>query len=137
MLPRRTEADVSKTDGTPGKKCCKTRERKEPVKDGGALGSQTDISKKTKGKNSNSREKRTSRSIDVGKDLWCVTLLCQSCKSSGSSIHSTVADRHDGYQNNEVHEAVIADEASIFGSEDERRGGDVDERVGTQKTFVC
>ena len=63
-------------------------------------------------------------------------MLSQRRQCSGAPIHAGNADRHDGHKNNDIHEAVVPDEACIERSKDERRGA-VSIRIrGIQETVI-
>lgn len=136
ISPRLAETNVSQADRTPREESSKTRKRKQPIKDDGSLGAQTDISNNTTDENGNSGREWTTGSINVAEESRCVPGLSERAESTRSTVDTRVTDGNDGDENDKVHETVITLEPGVLGCDDEGRGGDVDEGVATEETLI-
>lgn len=122
VSPGGTESDVSKNDGSPSEEGSETREGKEPVEDDGSAGGLLDVCQSTANQEKSDGWKWATGLVNIGEDLWCVSFLGESGKSSGSSINARDTDGHDGNHDNSVDEVIETVESGIKGGDNERRG---------------
>lgn len=120
--PSLAETDVRQADGTPSKEGSKTRQGNEPVEDNDTSGGQVHVGETTPSEDEDNRPERTTGAVDVGKDLRSVALVSERGESTRTTVDTGDTNRYDGDENDNVHEAIEADETSVLGSNDERRG---------------
>lgn len=136
VLPGGTEANVGHADGAPGEQSGQTRQRLEPGEDDGTARAQVDVGQATKDQDSADGEQRSSGLVNVCEDLGGVSLLGQGRQGTAATIDGRDTDGQDGNQNDDVHEAVKANQTGIFTDQDERRSSDVDVIAGAEQVGV-
>ena len=127
---------MCETDGSPSEECSETRQCEEPVEDCGRVCAKSDVGNETAEENRDSREQRTTCTIDVVEDAWGIALLSEGSESTRSSIDTTVSDRDDRDENNEVQEGIESNKTSILGGNDEGGGSGVDKGLGAEEAGV-
>ena len=128
VSPSLAEADVGKTDGTPGEEGSKTRQRNEPVEDLLTGSADLHVAENTPGKNEYDGEQWATGAIHVGEDLRSIALFSESSQRAGTTVDTRDTDGNDGDKNDNVHETVESFKTTVASSNNERRG------VGTLRT---
>ena len=121
MSPSTAESDVRKNDGSPGEEGGETGKIEEPVEDDSSTSGLLDVSESTASKEQKNRWERTSRLVDKGEDLWGITFLCKSGKSSGSTINARNTNGQNGNHDHSVDEVIKSMEASVAHSNNKWR----------------
>lgn len=132
--PSLAETDVCQADGAPSEESSETGEGEEPVEDNFTGGSQVHVAEKTESENEYDGKERTSGAIHVGEDLGGVALISKGSEGTRSTINTGYTDGNNGYENDNVHERVETNKASVLASNDEGRGVGV--TATTEKALI-
>lgn len=121
VLPGSSEANMRQADGAPCEKSGKRRKRKKPVEHFVTAVVHAHKGEKSADEVKNDRGEGAARTINVGEDLGCVTLLSQGSKGAGSSVHRGNTNGEHRDEDDKVHEVVKRLKGGILGSQHERR----------------
>jgi len=120
--PSLAETNVSKADGAPGEESSKTGKREEPVEDNLSVSVQSNVCQSTSKQVNSNGWKRTSRLVNEGEDLWCVTFLSQSSEGTGATVDARDTNGQDGNQDDSIDEVVETVETGVLDSQHKWRG---------------
>lgn len=115
VLPGSAEADVRKTDRSPGEQRGEGRQRLQPGEYGRTLSVYVDVAQEAEGDESTDGCEGPAGAVNVGEDARGEALLGESGQGTRATVDAGDTDREDGDENDDVHEAVVADEAGVFG----------------------
>lgn len=135
VRPRSAESNVGQADGSPSEECSQTRQSQKPREDRFAAGTKANVCDGTEHEDEDGREQRTTGLIYVSEKLGCVALFGECSKSARSTKNSRVPNGDDRDQDDDVHEAVKADQTGIFRGNHKRRSLAVAE-TRSQKSFI-
>jgi hypothetical protein len=117
--PSGTETDVAVADRSPGNQAGQSREGKKPVKDGHTTSSERDVGEGTKEEVDENGGQRATGLVNVGEELGGVALLGKSSQGARSTVDTRNTDRDNGDADDQVHEVIKSDEATIDTSQNE------------------
>jgi hypothetical protein len=93
---------MGNSDTAENKERGETRKSQKPVEDVTTVWSQVDECQASEKELKEGDNERTTLLINIGKDLWTHTVLCQSLECTGGGECAGVGDTHDGDQNHGI-----------------------------------
>lgn len=121
-IKERNKNQTYQADRTPGEEGSQTGQGQKPVEDNHAGGGKGNVGETTPGEEEDDGPERAARLVNVGEDLGSVTLLGERRQGTGSAVDARDTDGDDRDADDDVHERVVAREASVPDGNDERRG---------------
>ena len=126
VLPCSAETDVGEADGAPCEQSRQARELEEPLEYSLTRGSQVDVRQRRTSNDGEGAEQRATSAVDVGEDLWSISLLGKRSERTRATVDAGKTDGDDGEEDDGVDVVAEGGDASAIGDNDEGRGLGVD-----------